>query len=598
MKAEELIKYLPEEPKEKNRMRIKKEALSTHLKTEYLIFKAETIKINPDYFELLESDSKAKPKSERAAHCVCTACGNEFYTGWINIDGRTRRGIRCIFGEDGRFYPGIGTRYDFTEIHDGEILNCPYCDEKVHLYHSSRFSTPRINQVAVTEIMNIRKQTVMMTWLVQRTIDRFGKSSMSYLPFGAVALINNKLYSYKHYKSGMFGYTYQTEEWYRTKRFTDPTDSIYYDCGSYNNKMRGSMILRDIPNMKGSSAEKTGLSRYITKDGNDPVTYLKLWRRYPNVENLIMTGYDHFVISATSRVAEHTDYFLKQLSALNWKKSKPHEILRMSKSEYKEIAPFGWLYDHVMCWCECQSLGLPITALELNSYISRHQYHFITRFCNLIKGNSVKAEDFKKTAKYLEKQKEMSLSNGIQTLVDHWNMKKDFNESNGIIRDLTEEEKFPKSLFKAHEEDMQHIKNIENQKLQNAFDEVHQRFSAIEWHDKEFCVILPRSEAELKREGAVLRHCVGSYGKYHVENKPVFFIRHYRRPERSYYTLNIDCTGQMPREIQLHGYGNERHGDNKEYSHTIPKKVRDFVTKWEKEILTPWYKKEFKKKSA
>jgi hypothetical protein len=42
--------------------------------------------------------------------------------------------------------------------------------------------------------------------------------------------------------------------------------------------------------------------------------------------------------------------------------------------------------------------------------------------------------------------------------------------------------------------------------------------------------------------------------------------------------------------VQLHGYGNERHGINKQYSHRIPQKVLDFCARWEREILMPWWR--------
>ena len=68
--------------------------------------------------------------------------------------------------------------------------------------------------------------------------------------------------------------------------------------------------------------------------------------------------------------------------------------------------------------------------------------------------------------------------------------------------------------------------------------------------------------------------------------------------KRSYYTLNIDLTMERPREIQLHGYGNEHHGDRKQYWHNIPKKVRDFCDKWEREVLTPWFMEEQRRRYA
>ena len=37
------------------------------------------------------------------------------------------------------------------------------------------------------------------------------------------------------------------------------------------------------------------------------------------------------------------------------------------------------------------------------------------------------------------------------------------------------------------------------------------------------------------------------------------------------------------------GYGNERHGPNKEYKHSIPQPVRDFCDRWQREVLLPWF---------
>lgn len=91
---------------------------------------------------------------------------------------------------------------------------------------------------------------------------------------------------------------------------------------------------------------------------------------------------------------------------------------------------------------------------------------------------------------------------------------------------------------------------------------------------------------------------VGGYGDAHCRlEQTIFFVRHYRRPERSYYTLSMDLRG-IPAQRQLHGYGNERHGPNKEYSHKIPRKVLDFVDAWKRTVLDPWYKNQIREVSA
>ena len=138
-----------------------------------------------------------------------------------------------------------------------------------------------------------------------------------------------------------------------------------------------------------------------------------------------------------------------------------------------------------------------------------------------------------------------------------------------------------------------------SQKLQAGFDAVLQTYGGLQWTDGDLEILLPKSNLELVREGQVLRHCVGGYGNEHAKGeKIILFVRRHRRPERSYYTLNISFADDQPREIQLHGYGNERHGKNKQHSHKIPARVRAFVDRWEREILVPWFIHQKKEKSA
>ncbi len=89
------------------------------------------------------------------------------------------------------------------------------------------------------------------------------------------------------------------------------------------------------------------------------------------------------------------------------------------------------------------------------------------------------------------------------------------------------------------------------------------------------------------REGETLHHCVGGYASQHCKGQMIFFVRHARRPERSWFTLNENINGENVSRIQLHGYGNEfAHGKRL----TIPEKVENFVQEWETTILAPYLK--------
>ena len=89
---------------------------------------------------------------------------------------------------------------------------------------------------------------------------------------------------------------------------------------------------------------------------------------------------------------------------------------------------------------------------------------------------------------------------------------------------------------------------------------------------------------ELVQEWATLKHCVGGYAKSHASGRIILFIRHERRPERSWYTLNVDL--KTKKIIQNHGYRNEMLPNGTHLC--IPKEVQDFVLAWTETILNPW----------
>ncbi len=160
-------------------------------------------------------------------------------------------------------------------------------------------------------------------------------------------------------------------------------------------------------------------------------------------------------------------------------------------------------------------------------------------------------------------------------------------ESVALGAQPTEEQLWPPHLRDAHDRLSTQLSVSKSQKYIAEFQRLKQKYRPLEWTDGELCIVVPESNADLVTEGKVLHHCVGGYGEKHVEGRSIFFVRKYRRPERSYYTLNEDLTGMEPFRIQLHGYRNEYNDDGS--MHSIPKKVLDFVSRWEKEILTPWF---------
>ena len=152
----------------------------------------------------------------------------------------------------------------------------------------------------------------------------------------------------------------------------------------------------------------------------------------------------------------------------------------------------------------------------------------------------------------------------------------------------TQIELFPPNLHAAHDRLAPLYSAKQSGIDPPAFLAVRDNWQALEYSDGAICARLPLSAADLYDEGHTLKHCVGGYAKQHVSGKLIIFIRHARRPERSWYTLNIDTTGERPREIQLHGYCNE-HANGRVLR--IPDNVRAFVDVWESLVLAPAFRK-------
>lgn len=92
-------------------------------------------------------------------------------------------------------------------------------------------------------------------------------------------------------------------------------------------------------------------------------------------------------------------------------------------------------------------------------------------------------------------------------------------------------------------------------------------------------IIVPAGIDDIVREGKTLKICVGGYADRHVEGKTtILFLRHARRPERSWLCIELDGRGEIR---QIHGYKNEG------YNHSANPRVKyaAWLAQWQE-----WYK--------
>jgi len=597
-----IMRHLPETPPAGYEEWIEYEA-ADDLAVDLMLFSAERQNLYPKPKDIMEAKDFEPVKSIWVARCSCTVCGEDFETEYV----KGVKGFRLYQGPDGQLYPvdpaGSGEPeilcddeiedfgYDtcYAEVTSGDGITCPYCGANVDVLHSSKIRGGRTRQILGCSVQNIQGYTAVIYWLTAKHIDSLGYCWTETYPRDAY-VIGKKggLTRYRHVRSGSFSAEVRLREWVESGNARDSATVPYHDWLSINNKKVGGLVWNRVPDLVGCTGEKTGLAEYIGQGGNYPVTYLKIWRLHKAVENLVKAGWGKLVEYS---IANYTDYDARvlntEIKGIDFTKKKPHEMLRMSKEDFRGLKRENriWMPAELEAWAAYRSIGGACSAPDFTHYYDRFRPDGVEAVLNLLRVD--KKADFPTVASYLRKQN-VALQNA-NFLVDAREMAKAMHPE----RELTPEEMWPRHLMAAHDR-LAELQRTEkdakkNAKLADGFRKIVEAYGCLEWNDGDLRVLLPRSNAELVEEGNVLRHCVGGYGQRHCDGKVIFFIRKYRRPERSYYTLNIDMTGGAPREIQLHGYGNEHHGPHKEHFHKIPQKVRDFVERWEREVLMPWW---------
>lgn len=596
MDKEYVRQLLPEKPRD-GLLKWTLKHCTEDLGPNYLVWKPERVPVyDLDYL----MDERKPTRYEKVAACTCLKCGAQMrteYIGstlqfWIDECGEwwamdpTGQTHPMAEDEDNEEY-FTDTGY-VAEVNNGDSLSCPMCYETMTAIQAKNLRGGRRKQVLVVSIETVEQYAAVACWLVRREIY---EDSERYTVYPRDAYVLDERGTTHRYTyttgGGSFSAEKTLQQWRLASSRRDSLDTIYQDWGSVNNRKKGGVFWPSVPILEGTTAEKTGLWAYVNYEGAYSLQYLKLWKKYPQLENLVNTGWQELVHSIVVDVFNGRD--AKQLMdpVIDITKTKPHEILGMSKGDLKQIRQNGrqWGYEGQLLYQRFRRSGLG-TALEFHGYLREFTETGIRTVEELRRryGDG----DLEKIKRYLAKQK--MRPSEVRILLDTRNAAKALAGN----RKLTDEELWPRNLQGAHDRltraRLLQISPETAAKYQEGFDAVLEKYGDLQWNDGELCMILPKSYAELVQEGNVLRHCVGGYSEDHIRGKDtIFFVRHYRRPERCYYTLDINMTGR-PHRVQLHGYGNERHGVHKEYRHKIPKKVLDFCDRWEREVLMPWYR--------
>lgn len=610
---QKFAELLPEVPRPGMRDWIRKEFYGSELGGDFCVFSRKSICVEDEQIgRTMSADDweryESKVHYHWAAECYCTACGERFIAGWNKNHPNKRYGIRMYAGDDGENYDGYIPEnalpdVDFMTYYEDNEITCPRCGERISLIHRSRLKHGRTHQMLVTSIEAVDNYTVLMTWRARRYVGQWNPYNLDdffeILPREALAIDGRKAYRFKHSMlPGIFSAEVQLGEWEPTNYYNDDLAyHRYYDYNAGETYKIDAVVYRNIPDLTGTTGEKTGLAEYVGGhiEELEPLifAYLKMWRQHPTIENIIKSRWRCVLDTELRRLARNENYaysakYSVDTDLFNFGEKAPHKMLGISRQSLKH--DFGWTCKDFREYNFWKFTFENVTEADFDDWLGFFEGSTLHSLAITLSDYD-DGYNYKKVINYLIDRSLLTSANvAAQTWVDYRDM---LGGGEHTYREI-----FPKNLRQAHDELVERTEAEKQSMYEAKFAELAEKYSALEWTDGDLCIRIAQNEQELIDEGKVLHHCVGGYGHKHAsESDVIFFVRHYRRPERSYYTLDINMKGSVPCEVQLHGYRNELYPSKHFRRSAIPQKVRDFCDRWESEILIPTIAKMKKKQS-
>lgn len=500
----------------------------------------------------------------RPAALWCSECESWYLAEYVPAYGAPCRESMTYQNNSGVRIVNIG-RDTIDEVRSGADIICPLCGAQTLLRNVQELRYGLASQEFMVVPMVAKSCLILTQWCIERYIYE-GRNHTERHAINAYVVDGRRIIKLAHYQFNAMARSWRNlGEWVQRAKLTD-------DIGCPK------MYAASLPNLDGTGAENAKLWEYMEQSNAAktfyPVAYLRLYFKHPNVENLVTAGLGNLVGDGINGEMTHRYYTglapqtaAPKLEWVGWKEKRPAQMLGMTKQELRTWREYGLGVDCLRTWKELDTLPCGVSFRDLCAAMKAIGAYDTRRILR-------EKLPMMRTINYIERQEQ-----DLTQLEDYWRMAAvagcDLNQD--AVR-------WPKDLRTAHDRMSETIQYERvSGKCQQAFAAMTARCAGLTWEHDGICIRPAETPLELIREGSTLHHCVGRYSDAHAQGKIILFVRHTRRPERSWYTLNIDVTSK--REIQLHGYGNEfAHGKKLK----IPRRVREFVDLWEREVLAKW----------
>jgi hypothetical protein len=453
---------------------------------------------------------------ERMSRCKCTACGTVFYETYLPAGNGCSRGMARS---------GFINSMTNEAMSSGKHMLCSQCGAEVEVKHSTDVGRSScMQQLFPINLQKLKDNKVaLLQWVAQKNVDNNGDVSIDVLPCEGFVFDGKKSVRLNGQASNFY-YRYFKGTWSQMKKSTD----------TFGSSKKELFVNLDAHTLDGTVLENAKLYEYCNATADCyPVSYLRIYQRYPYIENLVMQKAsrlvnDYMVHSCNGYYGPIVTY--ARLGGINLKERQPAKMLGLTKTEFKQAVKGKWDKKDLEFYKQYKSNGLKLEDMKVCKKYSYYQLE------NCFKYETIMSRLFA----YIEKQKARYSQNKNlvtpQYIYDYWDM---VNSNGG---DLTQSiVKYPKAIIKAHDEEAKKTKALKNEQHRQAFVSLAEKYSKYAFSYNGLCIRIAEQPEELTHEGKTLNHCVGRYIESHSNGEHcIFFIRKEESPDKPFFTLELD----------------------------------------------------------
>lgn len=458
---------------------------------------------------------------ERCAEAYCTACGSKMYLDYL------QGGVGC------HGY-GIGPRLfiNCEEIGNYGYTHCPECGAEVRSEHISGATSYAEEYCYPMTLERIAVQgktdrLALIFWQVEKRHGKDGARSFNIMPWEGYVVEEKGIARCTHH-GGSFGGSYNLGYWWQTKRFSDEIRDIRWTVCPEGIRAA----------TEGTTAENSKLELYM-EDGRIcfPVSWLRIWQRHSNAENLLTCGAGDIVSNLIgqekqdSRRGYNEAYgaAIPKLDGVNWKETRPGRMLGMDRGELREAVALqkrlnlgGQTWQ---MWLRARAAGY---AWTLDDAAALEKLSRKERIAN-------QPERPERITHYLKVQRRRWKNDKPDDtlLLDYWDRLRKKKPA-----EWTMEERWPERLKREHDRLVREAKVEATRALDAKIAARALDLDAWEYHFGGLFITPPRKGEDFVDEANHLHHCVDGYAERHAKSETtILFIRKENQPNKSYFTL-------------------------------------------------------------